>query len=48
MSDGFVDLEDGRLWYERAGGGFPVVFVHSGLMDARIWEPQSPSSTGRR
>jgi pimeloyl-ACP methyl ester carboxylesterase len=28
------------LWYERAGGGFPVVFVHSGLMDARIWEPQ--------
>jgi pimeloyl-ACP methyl ester carboxylesterase len=41
MSDGFVDLEDGRLWYERAGGGFPVVFVHSGVMDARIWEPRS-------
>jgi pimeloyl-ACP methyl ester carboxylesterase len=40
MSDGFVDLEDGRLWYERAGDGFPVVFVHSGLMDARIWEPR--------
>jgi pimeloyl-ACP methyl ester carboxylesterase len=40
MSDGFADLEDGRLWYERAGGGFPVVFVHSGLMDARVWEPQ--------
>ena len=40
MSDGFADLGDGRLWYERAGGGFPVVFVHSGLMDARIWEPQ--------
>jgi len=38
MSDGFADLGDGRLWYERAGGGFPVVFVHSGLMDARIWE----------
>jgi pimeloyl-ACP methyl ester carboxylesterase len=40
MSDGFADLEDGRLWYERAGGGFLVVFVHSGLMDARVWEPQ--------
>jgi pimeloyl-ACP methyl ester carboxylesterase len=40
MSDGVADLEDGRLWYERAGGGFPVVSVHSGLMDARVWEPQ--------
>ena len=40
MSDGFAELEDGRLWYERAGAGFPVVFVHSGLMDARMWEPQ--------
>lgn len=24
MSDGFEDLGDGRLWYERAGGGFPA------------------------
>ena len=40
MSDGFADLGDGRLWYERAGAGFPIVFVHSGLMDARVWEPQ--------
>ena len=36
MSDGFADLGDGRLWYERAGDGFPVVLVHSGLMDARV------------
>lgn len=40
MNDGFAELEQGRLWYERAGDGFPVVFVHSGLMDARMWEPQ--------
>jgi len=40
MSDGFADLGDGRLWYERAGDGFPVVFVHPGLRDARVWEPQ--------
>jgi pimeloyl-ACP methyl ester carboxylesterase len=39
MSDGFADLGDGRLWYERAGDRFPVVLVHSGLMDARVWEP---------
>lgn len=35
MSDGFADLGNGRLWYERTGGEFPVVFMHSGLMDAR-------------
>jgi pimeloyl-ACP methyl ester carboxylesterase len=23
MSDGFAHLGDGRLWYERPGGGFP-------------------------
>jgi 3-oxoadipate enol-lactonase len=40
MSEGFADLAEGRLWYERAGSGFPVVFVHSGLMDSRAWEPQ--------
>ncbi|HET9250403.1 MAG TPA: alpha/beta hydrolase [Actinomycetota bacterium] len=40
MSEGFADLGNGRLWYERAGEGFPVVFVHPGLMDARVWEPQ--------
>ena len=24
MSEGFADLAEGRLWYERAGSGFPV------------------------
>ncbi len=40
MSEGFAELGQGRLWYERSGEGFPVVFVHPGLMDARVWEPQ--------
>jgi pimeloyl-ACP methyl ester carboxylesterase len=40
MSEGFAEVGDGRLWYERAGDGFPVVFAHSGLVDARAWEPQ--------
>ena len=39
MSDGFADLGEGRLWYERAGDAFPVVLVHSGLMDACVWQP---------
>ena len=36
MSEGFARLAEGRLWHERAGSGFPVVFVHSELMDARV------------
>src|SRR6185312_12163896 len=29
-----------RLYYEEAGAGFPVVFVHEYAADYRTWEPQ--------
>ena len=29
-----------RLWHELAGDGPPVVLVHEGICDARMWEPQ--------
>jgi 3-oxoadipate enol-lactonase len=38
--DGFASVEGGRLWYERTGEGFPVVLIHPGLWDSRIWDPQ--------
>ena len=38
--EGFIDVAGGRLWYERAGEGFPVVLIHPGLWDSRIWDPQ--------
>ncbi len=37
---GYVWVEEGRLYYERAGQGFPVVLIHPGLWDSRIWDPQ--------
>ncbi len=40
MTTEFVDVEGGRLAYERAGEGYPVVLLHPGLWDSRIWEPQ--------
>jgi 3-oxoadipate enol-lactonase len=40
VSEGWVHVEGARLWYERAGGGFPVVLVHPGLWDSRIWDDQ--------
>jgi 3-oxoadipate enol-lactonase len=40
MAEGTVTVEDGRLWYERAGEGFPVVLLHPSLWDSRIWDAQ--------
>jgi len=36
-----VDVNGGRLWVEEAGSGAPVLFVHGGLGDSRLWEPQA-------
>jgi pimeloyl-ACP methyl ester carboxylesterase len=37
---GFVDVENGRVWYEVAGDGPAVVLLHPGLWDARAWDAQ--------
>jgi pimeloyl-ACP methyl ester carboxylesterase len=29
-----------RIHYERSGAGFPVIFLHAGIADSRMWEPQ--------
>jgi len=36
----YVTVEGGRLFYERAGEGYPVVLIHPGLWDSRIWDRQ--------
>jgi 3-oxoadipate enol-lactonase len=35
-----VTIHGARIHYERAGEGFPVVFLHAGVADRRMWEPQ--------
>jgi pimeloyl-ACP methyl ester carboxylesterase len=30
-----------RMHYERSGAGFPVIFLHAGIADSRMWEPQA-------
>jgi 3-oxoadipate enol-lactonase len=30
------------LWYDEAGEGSPVVLLHEGVVDSRIWEPVVP------
>jgi len=36
----YVNIKGRRLFYEEHGGGFPVLFGHSYLWDAKMWEPQ--------
>lgn len=37
---GFAAINGARLWYESAGEGPPVVFVHGFTLDHRMWDDQ--------
>jgi len=39
-TSGHVQVEGGRLYYERAGKGPTVVLIHAGLWDSRMWDDQ--------
>jgi pimeloyl-ACP methyl ester carboxylesterase len=36
-----LTLNGARIHYRRSGAGFPVVFLHAGVADSRMWEPQA-------
>ncbi|WP_232666839.1 alpha/beta fold hydrolase [Pseudonocardia sp. TRM90224] len=35
-----IEVPGGRIAYERSGDGRPVVFLHAGALDMRMWTPQ--------
>lgn len=37
---GYLPVEKGRLFYEIAGGGAPLVFIHGFSLDHRMWDEQ--------
>jgi 3-oxoadipate enol-lactonase len=36
-------INGARIYFERSGAGLPVVFLHEGIADSRMWEPQIPA-----
>ncbi|MBU0755165.1 MAG: alpha/beta fold hydrolase, partial [Planctomycetes bacterium] len=39
MESGFIEVENGRLYYEARGQGEVVVLVHDGLVHSAVWDP---------
>ncbi|MBC8054221.1 MAG: class A beta-lactamase-related serine hydrolase [Sphingobacteriaceae bacterium] len=37
---GHIDIGDAKLYYEEAGKGIPVIFIHGHSFDHTEWEPQ--------
>jgi pimeloyl-ACP methyl ester carboxylesterase len=37
---GYIPVSDGKLYYEAAGQGEPLVFVHGFTLDTRMWDDQ--------
>ncbi len=39
-ASGVAEVNDTRLYYETAGQGHPLVFLHGGQLDGRMWDDQ--------
>ncbi len=37
----FVDSQGERFFFEETGDGLPVLLLHAGIADSRMWEPQT-------
>ena len=41
IKEGFIPVNDGKLYYQLQGTGVPVVFLHGVCLDHRMWEQQT-------
>ncbi|HEY7415480.1 MAG TPA: alpha/beta hydrolase, partial [Ktedonobacteraceae bacterium] len=40
IEQGFLDVEGARLYYEVTGTGEPLLLIHAGVADCRMWSEQ--------
>lgn len=45
--DGFLAVDGGRLYYEADGSGHPLVLIHAGVANLRMWDDQVPAFAER-
>ncbi|MGH2348513.1 MAG: alpha/beta fold hydrolase, partial [bacterium] len=44
---GFLHTNGARLYYEVAGSGHPLLLIHAGVADHRMWDDQVPAFAER-
>lgn len=44
---GYLPVENGRLYYEVEGDGFPLTLLHAGIATLRMWDDQIPAFAER-
>ena len=44
---GFLEVDGGRIYYEVEGDGHPLLLIHGGLGDLRMWDAQVPAFAER-
>lgn len=42
-ASGYTEINGARLYYETAGGGLPMVMIHAGIADCRMWDHEFES-----
>ena len=47
INAGFVDVDGGRLYREVVGRGHPLVLLHAGIADCRMWDEQVAAFAAR-
>lgn len=47
IDSGMIDVEGGRLFWEAAGRGTPMILLHGFSFDRRSWDPQMSSLAAR-
>lgn len=43
----YIDLTNGRVWYEESGSGEPLVLIHGGAVDTRFFKDNVPALAER-
>jgi pimeloyl-ACP methyl ester carboxylesterase len=46
-ASGHIDVDGGNLYYEVEGDGHPLLLIHGGLGDLRMWDEQVPAFAER-